>query len=71
MRGRTPVALAFVLTMTALVAFAANSILCRLALGGEAIDAYSFTAIRLGSGALVLLLVNNFEAARGAVHDEK
>ena len=44
--------------MTALVAFAANSILCRLALGGDTIDAYSFTAIRLGSGALVLLLVN-------------
>ena len=43
--------------MTALVAFAANSILCRLALGGETIDAYSFTAIRLGSGALVLYLV--------------
>jgi drug/metabolite transporter (DMT)-like permease len=58
MRGRTPVALAFVLTITALVAFAANSILCRLALGGGTIDAYSFTAIRLGSGALALMLLN-------------
>lgn len=38
----------------ALVAFAANSILCRLALADGAIDAASFTAIRLVSGALVL-----------------
>jgi drug/metabolite transporter (DMT)-like permease len=48
----------FALTLAALVAFATNSILCRLALGNEAIDAYSFTAVRLGSGALVLLLLN-------------
>src|SRR5688572_29553959 len=41
----------------ALVAFAANSILCRLALGGAAIDAASFTAIRLASGAAILALL--------------
>ena len=41
----------------ALVAFAANSILCRLALADGAIDAASFTAIRLVSGALVLGLL--------------
>ena len=58
MTGRRPAALASFLTTGALVAFATNSILCRLALGGEAIDAYSFTAVRLGSGAMVLLLVN-------------
>lgn len=40
-----------------MLAFAANSILCRLALGAAAIDAASFTAIRLGSGALVLVLL--------------
>ena len=45
----------FVLTAVALVAFAANSVLCRLALGGEAIDPWSFTAVRLGTGALALV----------------
>jgi drug/metabolite transporter (DMT)-like permease len=42
------------LNLSALVAFAANSVLCRKALGGAAIDAASFTAIRLLSGAVVL-----------------
>lgn len=42
------------LTALAMVAFAANSLLCRLALRETAIDAASFTGIRLASGALVL-----------------
>ena len=46
-----------VLTGLALVAFAANSVLCRLALGGAAIDAASFTTVRLTSGAVVLLII--------------
>ncbi len=46
-----------ILTLCALVAFAANSILCRLALGTAAIDPASFTTIRLASGALVLALI--------------
>lgn len=37
-----------------MVAFAANSLLCRLALGEELIDPASFTSIRVASGALVL-----------------
>jgi drug/metabolite transporter (DMT)-like permease len=41
----------------ALLGFAANSILCRAALGGRTIDAFSFTALRIGSGAAVLLLL--------------
>jgi drug/metabolite transporter (DMT)-like permease len=45
------------LTATALVAFAANSVLCRLALREPVIDAASFTAIRVISGAALLLLV--------------
>jgi drug/metabolite transporter (DMT)-like permease len=53
-----PGAVALPLTLAALVAFAANSILCRLALGADTIDPYSFTAVRLGSGAFVLFLVN-------------
>ncbi|MCA1564170.1 MAG: DMT family transporter [Acidobacteria bacterium] len=47
-----------VLTGLALVAFAANSVLCRLALGGAAIDAASFTTVRLTSGAAVLLIIS-------------
>lgn len=48
-----------VLTMTALamIAFAGNSLLCRLALKDTDIDAASFTAIRLFSGALMLWLI--------------
>lgn len=48
-----------ILTILALIAFAANSVLCRLALGENAIDAASFTVIRLFSGALVLLAILN------------
>ncbi|CAA6820193.1 MAG: Permease of the drug/metabolite transporter (DMT) superfamily [uncultured Thiotrichaceae bacterium] len=46
-----------ILTGLALIAFAANSVLCRLALDNEAIDAASFTVIRLLSGTIVLLLI--------------
>ncbi len=42
-------------TAFALAAFAANSLLGRLALGGNAIDAASYTAIRIVSGAAALL----------------
>lgn len=45
------------LTALALVAFASNSLLCRLALQHTGIDAASFTTIRLLSGALVLWLL--------------
>lgn len=44
-------------TLLALIAFAGNSILCRLALGENTIDAASFTAIRLFSGIMVLVLI--------------
>ena len=46
-----------IFTGVALIAFAANSVLCRLALGERAIDAPSFTVIRLLSGAMVLLAI--------------
>ena len=45
------------ITLLALTAFAANSVLCRYALKHDAIDAGSFTGLRLASGALVLLLL--------------
>jgi drug/metabolite transporter (DMT)-like permease len=43
------------LTLLALTAFASNSLLTRLALGGGEIDAATFTAIRLAAGAVVLV----------------
>ena len=46
-----------ILTGLALIAFAANSVLCRLALGNNAIDASSFTIIRLLSGTIILLII--------------
>lgn len=46
-----------VLTALAMVAFAGNSLLCRIALKETGIDAASFTTIRLVSGALVLWLI--------------
>jgi drug/metabolite transporter (DMT)-like permease len=45
-------------TAFALTAFAANSVLCRMALGGGTIDAASFATIRLASGAAALLLLS-------------
>lgn len=53
-------------TGLALVAFAANSVLCRLALGEGTIDAASFTTLRIASGALTLLLISAWKGnARG------
>lgn len=45
------------LVALAMIAFAGNSLLCRLALKHTAIDAASFTTIRLLSGAVMLWLV--------------
>ncbi len=51
------------LTATAMLAFAANSLLCRAALAGGHTDAASFTTLRLASGALALGMLAR---ARGA-----
>jgi drug/metabolite transporter (DMT)-like permease len=45
------------LIVLALLAFAGNSLLCRLALQSTAIDAATFTTLRLVSGALALWLI--------------
>lgn len=45
------------LTAIAMLAFAANSLLCRLALGAELIDAASFTGVRVLSGAVMLGII--------------
>ena len=47
-------------TIFALICFAFNSILCRLALKSDEIDAPSFTAIRLISGAVMLFVIYSF-----------
>ena len=47
-------------TTFALVCFALNSLLCRLALGAETIDAASFTTIRLISGTATLAVIYYF-----------
>ena len=47
----------FFLTLLAMIAFASNSLLCRLALKHTAIDAASFTFVRILSGAVALLLL--------------
>ena len=46
-----------VLTLIAMFAFAANSLLCRMALGEGLIDAASFTTVRVLSGAITLALI--------------
>ncbi len=46
-----------VLTILALMAFAANSVLCRLALENQLIDPSSFTLVRLVSGIAILALL--------------
>jgi drug/metabolite transporter (DMT)-like permease len=46
-----------VLTLLAMIAFAGNSLLCRLALKDTGIDAATFTSVRLVSGALTLWLI--------------
>lgn len=45
------------LTTLAMVAFAANSLLCRMALRPDLIDAASFGSVRLASGAVALALI--------------
>jgi len=55
------------LTAMTMLAFAANSVLCRMALASATIDAASFTAIRLASGAVMLTVLVLFQVEfRGA-----
>jgi drug/metabolite transporter (DMT)-like permease len=60
----------WILTACAMLAFAGNSLLCRLALRDTAVDAASFTSIRLVSGAAALWLLLRLRAgARRASGD--
>ena len=49
------------LTLLSMIAFAGNSLLCRMALKSTAIDAASFTTVRMLSAALVLGLLIGFK----------
>ena len=49
------------LTLLSMIAFAGNSLLCRMALKSTAIDAASFTTVRMLSAALVLVLLIGFK----------
>jgi len=51
------------LTALAMLAFAANSLLCRLALGPHLIDAATFTSVRAISGAAALSAITLMRAA--------
>jgi drug/metabolite transporter (DMT)-like permease len=56
-------------TLLTLIAFAANSVLCRMALQSGSIDAASFTTVRLAAGAAMLLFVNGWAGASPESHD--
>ena len=51
----------FLLTTLAMIAFASNSLLNRLALGQNTIDAISYTTIRLISGAVMLFIIASLQ----------
>ena len=51
----------------AMLAFAANSVLCRFALAEQQIDPFSFSLIRVSSGALMLLLLWSLSRTRCAI----
>lgn len=51
----------FFISLLAMIAFAGNSLLCRVALAAGEIDAASFTTIRLLSGAAVLAMLVGFQ----------
>lgn len=60
----------FLLTAFTLIAFAANSLLTRMALDGGFIDPLSFTALRLSSGALILIPIGWLANGRIAARSE-
>ncbi len=53
------------LTAVTMVAFAANSLLCRMALGGSLVDPVSFTTIRLVSGAMAFVAISRVTTGLG------
>jgi drug/metabolite transporter (DMT)-like permease len=60
MRSSSTKGSATVLTVLALIAFAGNSVFCRLALAEPIIDPASYTAVRLITGAVTLWIITAF-----------
>ncbi len=63
MKDSWPGARLVLLTSAAMLAFAANSLLCRMALRHTSIDSASFTTTRLAAGAVVLALIVRWRGA--------
>ena len=57
-----------VLTTLTMIAFAGNSLLCRMALKETAIDAATFTSVRLLSGAIMLWLMMRWQRQAALAH---
>lgn len=64
MNSGSPSARVVLLTALAMLAFAANSLICRLALLQSSIDPASFSSVRLVSGALALALIVRLKSGR-------
>lgn len=64
MSGGIPSSQTLALTAVAMLAFAGNSLLCRLALQHSSIDPASFTTVRLLSGAVVLWALVRWQGHR-------
>src|SRR5689334_13253660 len=58
----------FALTAIAMIAFAANSLLCRVALRRMTIDAASFSTVRILSGAVALWLIARLRQSESREH---
>jgi drug/metabolite transporter (DMT)-like permease len=56
-----------VITFVAMLAFAGNSLLCRLALSDGSIDAATFTFVRLLSGAVILFALVSWQRRSAAI----
>ena len=65
-RGGLPTLQTMALTAVAMCAFAANSLLCRLALNQGIIDPATFGSIRLVAGAAMLALILRFRSGRSS-----
>ncbi|WP_457323036.1 DMT family transporter [Roseateles sp. P5_E11] len=65
-RAGLPLLKTLALTTTAMLAFAANSLLCRLALRQDLIDAASFGSIRLAAGAVTLAAIVRLRPGQAA-----
>ncbi len=69
MSAGSPLLRAIVYTSITMLAFAGNSILCRMALRDGAIDPASFTSIRLLSGAVALLLIVRLKSNDASIRE--